>query len=102
MPCPWPSSSSRGQAGSSAGLSPSVGGILVNTRDLTGDSVLVTYRPGVVDPVPALVAMVYGVRDLEDEDDGSVRYSLPAGINPLTATRLFKLCPYVVAAEPAP
>ncbi len=92
----------RGQTGASAGFSASVGGIAVNTRELNGDSVLVTYKPGVVDPVPALVAMVYGVRDIEDEDDGSVRYSLPAGVNPLTATRLFKLCPYVLAAEPAP
>lgn len=84
---------------SSGGSSGFGTGVVMSGRELEGDSIVVTYRPDVVTPVPQLVAMVYGVRDIEDEDDGSVRYSLPAGVNPLTAIRLFKLCPYVQAAQ---
>ncbi|MBI6547073.1 MAG: hypothetical protein HY692_09780 [Cyanobacteria bacterium NC_groundwater_1444_Ag_S-0.65um_54_12] len=65
-----------------------------------GDSLLVRFRSGVREPVPELVALLYGVQLLEMTEDG-VRYSLPRGINSSTTARLFKLCLYVMAAEPA-
>lgn len=72
----------------------------IDTEQLLGDSVFVRFRPGVRQPVPDLVALVYGVRQLEGDDDRA-RFSLPKGTNTLTAVRLFKLCPYVLAAEPS-
>ncbi len=79
---------------------PAVPALVLSADDLMGDSVFVTFRPGVREPIPDLVATVYGV-ELQEEDNGRVRYSLPAGANPQTAARLFKLCPYVMGAEPS-
>ncbi|MBM3273579.1 MAG: hypothetical protein FJZ00_00395 [Candidatus Sericytochromatia bacterium] len=79
---------------------PSVAGMTIGTRQVLGDSVFVKFRPGVREPLPDLVALVYGVEMME-EDNGRVRYSLPGGANSLTAARLFKLCPFVSGAEPS-
>lgn len=76
------------------------GALSVDTGELLGDSVFVTFRPGVREPVPELVALVFGVEMVEG-DESRVRYSLPRGVNPLTAVRIFKLCPYVMGAEPS-
>lgn len=76
------------------------GALSIDTDEILGDSVFVTFRPGVREPVPDLVALVFGVEIVEG-DDSRVRYSVPRGINPLTATRIFKLCPYVMGAEPS-
>ncbi len=76
------------------------GGMSIDTQEILGDSVFVTFRPGVREPVPDLVALVFGVEMVEEEDT-QVRYSLPKGVNPLTAVRIFKLCPYVQGAEPS-
>jgi hypothetical protein len=76
------------------------GPVVVAADEVLGDSVFVSFRPGVREPVPDLVALVFGVERL-DGDDRRVRYSLPRGSNPLAAVRLFKLCPYVLGAEPS-
>jgi len=79
---------------------PALPELRMSTDELLGDSVFVTFRPGVREPIPELVGTVYGV-ELQEEDNGRVRYSLPQGANPRTAARLFKLCPYVMGAEPS-
>jgi hypothetical protein len=79
---------------------PSQAGMAISTQQVLGDSVFVKFQPGVREPLPGLVALVYGVEMME-EDNGQVRYSLPKGANSLTAARLFKLCPFVSGAEPS-
>lgn len=76
------------------------GAMSIDPGELLGDSVFVTFRPGVREPVPDLVALVFGVEMVEG-DNARVRYSLPKGSNPLTAARILKLCPYVMGAEPS-
>lgn len=87
---------------SPGGASAPVPGILIDPGQLMGDSVLVTYGPGVNAPMTSLIPLVYGVRILEDADAANpARLALPRGTNPLTAARLLQLCPYVMNAEPS-
>lgn len=82
------------------GIPPMSNGILsMRTEELVGKSVWVKFRPGVSEPVPELLAQVFAV-DSPQQAAGRFRYSLPTGVTGLTATRLFKLCPFVMGVEP--
>lgn len=74
-------------------------GIYLSPDRLLGDHLLVRYRAG--GPVPDLVNQIFGTKTLERTDADELRVSLPPGVNPLVATRMFRLCPFVMAAEPA-
>ncbi|MFP5502378.1 MAG: S8 family serine peptidase [Candidatus Sericytochromatia bacterium] len=74
-------------------------GIYLSPDRLLGHHLLVRYREG--GPVPALINQIYGTKTLERTAADEVRLTLPPNVNPQLASRMFRLCPYVISAEPA-
>lgn len=74
-------------------------GVYVSPGQLLGTHLLVRYRAN--GPAPELINQIYGTQTLERTDADELRLGLPPHVNPLVAQRIFRLCPYVMQAEPA-
>lgn len=74
-------------------------GVYLSPGQLLGTHLLVRYRAN--GPAPELINQIYGTKTLERTDADELRLALPPNVNPLVAQRMFRLCPYVMQAEPA-
>jgi hypothetical protein len=74
-------------------------GIYVTPQQIVGTTLLVNFRSD--GPTAELINQVYGTRSLERTDSDQTRLALPGTMNPLVAARIFRLCPWVLQAEPA-
>lgn len=77
-------------------------GMWLSPNQVLGAHVRVTYRGGAgeAELIAGLVDQVYGTKTLERNDGGTARLAPPAGMNPRTAARVLKLCPWISSAEP--
>jgi hypothetical protein len=74
-------------------------GMYISPDQVLGTHLLVRYRAN--GPAPDLINQIYGTKTLERTDADQLRLALPSNVNPLVAQRIFRLCPFVMQAEPA-
>jgi hypothetical protein len=79
---------------------PDMGNILyMSPRQIVGNTLLVRYQSD--GPTPDVINQVFGTKSVGRSGDDMIRLTLPPGMTPMVAARIFQLCPWVAQAEPS-
>lgn len=73
--------------------------LYMSPRQIVGNTLLVRYQSD--GPTPEVINQVFGTKSVGRSGDDMIRLSLPPGMTPMVAARIFQLCPYVAQAEPS-
>jgi len=65
-----------------------------------GTEIFIDYKAGIAPVIPALFNLIFETKLIEQRTSNSYRLRLPPNVKPQTASRIYKLCPYVINVEP--
>jgi hypothetical protein len=97
---PKPSPRPSVDNGGADSLEPDRGPILfMSGQQIVGNTLLVRFSSD--GPTADVINQVYGTKVVGKTSDDLVRLTLPPGMTPMVAARVFQLCPWVSQAEPS-